>query len=85
MEKRIKEKLFFILKWGINKFQLFLVWFKMFFEGIKSYKYFGKRLKVFKTIVHFEEILILARLENLNPSSAGESLIAPVITNEALF
>ena len=85
MEKRIKEKLFFILKWGINKFQLFLVWFKMFFEGIKSYKYFGKRLKVFKTIVLFEEILILARLENLNPSLAGESLIVPVITNEALF
>ena len=51
----------------IAKFWLFLVWFELPFEGIKSNKNFGdflknfcKRRKVLETIVYFEEILIVA-------------------------
>ena len=29
------------LNWGIIKLRLFLVWYEVLFEGIKSYKYFG--------------------------------------------
>ena len=40
-KKGVGKKLFLILNWGITKFRLFLVWYEMLFEGIKSYKYFG--------------------------------------------
>ena len=66
-KKKSSKKLFLVLNWGITKFRLFLVWYEMFFEGIKSYLFFGdcsltfcKRMEVFETIVCFEEILILA-------------------------
>ena len=39
-KKEIKKELFLILNWGITKFRLFVVWYEMLFEGIKSYKYF---------------------------------------------
>ena len=38
------KKLFLILNWGISKFRLFLVWYEMLFQGIKSYKYFETAL-----------------------------------------
>ena len=40
-KKELRKKLFFILNWGITKFRLFIVWYEMLFEGIKSSKYFG--------------------------------------------
>ena len=40
-KKELRKKLFLILNWGVTKFQLFLVWYEMLFEGIKSYKYVG--------------------------------------------
>ena len=40
-KKEFRKKLFLFLNWGITKFRLFLVWYEMLFEGVKSYKYFG--------------------------------------------
>ena len=40
-KKELRKKLFLNLNWGITKFRLFLVWYKMLLEGINSCKYFG--------------------------------------------
>ena len=65
-KNELRKKLFLTLNWEITKFWLFLVWYELLFEGIKSNKYLGtvlwqfyKRLKVFEAIVYLEETLIL--------------------------
>ena len=39
-KEELRKKLFLVLNWGITKFGLFLVWYEMLFEVIKSYRYF---------------------------------------------